>query len=56
MTREDDTDQAPLVDTRDLDDPSRLAEEARDQREKMAAELRGAKVPIETEPATVYKP
>lgn len=43
-------------DTRDVDDPARLAEEARAQADKMAAALRAAKAPIETEPPTVYRP
>ena len=43
-------------DTRDVDDPARLAEEARAQADKMAADLRAAKVPIETEPPTAYTP
>lgn len=43
-------------DARDIDDPTRLVEEAAAQREKMAAELRSAELPIETEPATIYRP
>lgn len=46
----------PPPDTRDIDDPARLADEARDQREKMAAELRSASLQIEVEPATIYRP
>ena len=46
----------PAPDTRDIDDPARLADEAREQREKMAAELRSAPLPIEVEPATTYRP
>jgi hypothetical protein len=46
----------PPTDTRDIDDPARLAEEAREQREKMAAELRAAPLRIEVEPATTYRP
>jgi len=46
---------APPVDARDPDDPSRLADEARTQREKTAAELRSTPLPIETEPATTYR-
>lgn len=42
-------------DTRALDDPDRLADEAKAQMEKHAADLRAAKVPIETEPPTVYR-
>jgi hypothetical protein len=43
-------------DARDKDDPQRLAEEARAQVERQTAELRKAKVPIETEPPSVYRP
>jgi len=46
----------PPTDTRDIDDPARLADEAREQREKMAAELRAAPLRIEVEPATTYRP
>ena len=46
----------PPPDTRDIDDPTRLADEARDQREKMAAELRSASLRIEVEPSTIYRP
>jgi hypothetical protein len=46
----------PPPDTRDIDDPARLADEAREQREKMAAELRAAPLRIEVEPATIYRP
>ena len=42
--------------TRDKDDPALLAEQARDQVAKLAAELRAAKVPIETEPPSSYRP
>ena len=45
----------PSPDTRDIDDPARLVEEAAAQREKTAAELRVAPLPIETEPATTYR-
>lgn len=47
---------ATPADPRGPDDPARLADEAREQREKMAAELRAARVPIETEPVTTYRP
>jgi len=40
---------------RSLDDPARLAEEARENVQKAATELRAQRVPIETEPATVFK-
>lgn len=43
-------------DTRDVDDPARLAEEARATAAKLAADLSAAKVPIATEPPTVYRP
>lgn len=56
MTREDKPGQSAPVDQRAFDDPARLADEAREQREKMASDLRSAKVPIETEPATTYRP
>lgn len=46
----------PPSDTRDIDDPARLADEAREQREKMAVELRSAPLPIEVEPCTIYRP
>jgi len=46
----------PSPDLRDIDDPARLAEEARDQREKMAAELRAASLRTPVEPATIYRP
>jgi hypothetical protein len=45
-----------ISETRDIDDRSRLAEEARTHIEKQAADLRAAKVPIETEPLTVFRP
>ncbi len=44
------------ADTRDPNDPERLADEARAQVQKQAAELRAAKAPTETEPPTVYRP
>jgi hypothetical protein len=43
-------------DTRDRDDPTLLAEQAREQIQKLAADLRATKVPIETEPPTTYRP
>jgi len=46
----------PPADPRDIDDPARLALEAREQREKMAAELRAASLRIEVEPATTFRP
>jgi len=42
--------------TRDKDDPTLLAEQAREQVLKHAADLRSAKVPIETEPPATYRP
>jgi hypothetical protein len=41
---------------RNIDDPARLADEARDNVQKAATELRAQRVPIETEPPTVFKP
>jgi hypothetical protein len=43
-------------DTRSIDDPARLADEARATVDKNAAELRKQRVPIATEPPTVYRP
>ena len=40
----------------DIDDPTLLAQQAREGIEKSAAELRKARVPIATEPPTVYRP
>ncbi len=39
-----------------IDDPARLAREAREGIEKSAAELRKQRVPITAEPPTVYRP
>ncbi len=39
-----------------IDDPARLAEERRAQTEQQAAEIRAVKVPIETEPPTIFRP
>jgi hypothetical protein len=47
---------AQQEDTRPIDDPARLADEARASIEKNAAELRKQGVPIATEPPTVYRP
>jgi len=47
---------ASRVEREEQDDQARLAEEARALVERQAAELRAAKVPIETEPPTVYRP
>jgi hypothetical protein len=44
------------VDARPIDDPARLADEARAAVEKNATELRKQRVPIATEPPTVYRP
>ena len=46
----------PDADQRPIDDPARLAEEARALIETQAAEIRRAVVPIETEPPTTYRP
>jgi hypothetical protein len=43
-------------DLRDRDDKERIADEAKQQVERMSAELRKAKVPIETEPPAAYRP
>jgi len=40
----------------DIDDPALLATQAREAVEKNAAELRKARIPIATEPPTVYRP
>ncbi len=40
---------------RDRDDPALLAEQAREQVRKWAADLRATKVPIETEPPASYR-
>ena len=40
----------------DIDDPTLLAQQAREGIEKSAAELRKTRVPIATEPPTVYRP
>jgi len=42
--------------TENIDDPARLAREARENVEKSATELRKQRVPIATEPPTVYRP
>jgi hypothetical protein len=43
-------------DTRPIDDPGRLADEARATVDKNATEIRKQHVPIATEPPTVYRP
>jgi hypothetical protein len=43
-------------DARPIDDPARLANEARATVEKNATEIRKQRVPIATEPPTVYRP
>jgi hypothetical protein len=43
-------------DERSIDDPERLADEARDIVQKTATELRAQRIPIETEPPTIFKP
>jgi hypothetical protein len=47
---------AQQEDTRPIDDPARLADEARAAVEKNAVEIRKQRVPIATEPPTVYRP
>jgi hypothetical protein len=46
----------PQTDTRPIDDPARLADEARATVEKNATEIRKQHVPIATEPPTVFRP
>jgi len=46
----------PPTDTRPIDDPARLADEARATVEKNATEIRKQRVPIATEPPTVFRP
>lgn len=41
---------------RHVDDPERLAEEAEAQIEKQAADIRAAKVPIETDLPASFRP
>jgi hypothetical protein len=43
------------TDARNVDDPSRLADEARENLVKSATELRASRVPIETEPPTPFR-
>ncbi|MBU6424420.1 MAG: hypothetical protein KGJ98_02825 [Chloroflexota bacterium] len=43
------------ADTRDINDPARLAEERAGQVEKEAAEIRRTQVPVETEPPTTFR-
>jgi len=50
------TEEKHTIDERNIDDPSRLADEARENLEKAAIELRASRVPIETEPPTVFRP
>jgi hypothetical protein len=47
---------ASQTDTRPIDDPARLADEARATVEKNATEIRKQRVTIATEPPTVYRP
>jgi hypothetical protein len=47
---------ASQTDTRPVDDPARLADEARATVEKNATEIRKQRVTIATEPPTVYRP
>jgi hypothetical protein len=42
-------------DERNIDDPVRLADDARENLQKTATELRASRVPIETEPPTVFR-
>jgi hypothetical protein len=47
---------AQQEDMRPIDDPARLADEARATIDKNATEIRKQRVPIATEPPTVYRP
>jgi hypothetical protein len=47
---------AQQEDTRPIDDPARLADEARATVEKNATEIRKQRVPIATQPPTVFRP
>jgi len=47
---------AQQEDARPIDDPARLADEARATVEKNATEIRKQRIPIATEPPTVYRP
>jgi hypothetical protein len=42
-------------DERNIDDPARLADETREIVHKAATELRAQRIPIETEPPTVFR-
>jgi hypothetical protein len=42
-------------DERNIDDPARLADEARENVQKAATDLRAQRIPIETEPPTVFR-
>jgi hypothetical protein len=41
---------------RSVDDPVRLAEEARENVAKAATDIRAQHIPIETEPPTTFRP
>lgn len=56
MSRHDGARGAPQPDARDPDDLERLADEAREQRIRMAREIRAATPPRATEPAATYRP
>jgi len=47
---------AVAVDEKDIDDPALLAKQARETAEKQASDLRAARVSIEVEPPTTYRP
>ncbi|HEV8228982.1 MAG TPA: hypothetical protein VGQ86_03410 [Candidatus Limnocylindria bacterium] len=47
---------AEQTDPRPIDDPARLADEARATVEKNAIEIRKQRVPLATEPPTAYRP
>jgi len=46
---------APSAIPKDIDDPVRLAEEARENIQKAATDLRAQRLPIATEPPTVFR-
>ena len=41
---------------RNIDDPARLADETREIVQKAATDLRAQRIPIDTEPPTIFKP
>jgi len=47
---------APSTKPKDIDDPARLADEARENVSKAASDLRAQRVAIDTEPPTQFRP